>query len=57
MSVSSVSVSSTAPYTPIKPQVATKPAKSGGDADGDNDGSTPSQAAAYKNGTAIDVKG
>ena len=57
MSVSSVSVSSTAAYTPLKPPAATKPAKSGGDADGDNDGTTPAQAAAYKSGTAIDLKG
>ena len=57
MSVSSVSVSSTAAYTRLKPPAATKAAKSGGDADGDNDGTTAAQAAAYKSGTAIDVKG
>ena len=57
MSVSTVSASSTAAYTPLKPQLATKPAKSGGDADGDNDGTTAARAAAYKSGTAIDVKG
>ena len=56
MSVSSVVASTAAAYTPVK-QVAPKPAKAGGDADGDHDGTTAAQAAAYKKGTAIDVKG